>query len=134
MNTNDVNVIIDNICNKLGTTVEAVVPEYTKYMIASKLVTLITGVVITFIAAKLTSMMLTSIKKRIAEYKEEYDGDDCLDLFYEDWFVPYIFGSIALIFVGAAGIVTLINGLDIIPWIVSPQGAFIADMMSGFSK
>lgn len=131
MNTNDVNVIIDNICNKLGTTVEAVVPEYTKYMIASKLVTLITGVVITFIAANLTRMMLTSIKKRIAEYKEEYDGDDW---FFEEWAIPYTVGGIALIFVGAAGIVTLINGLDIIPWIVSPQGAFIADMMSKFSK
>lgn len=129
MNTNDVNTIIDNICTKLGTTVEAVVPEYVKFMIASKLVMLITGVVITFIAAKLTSVMLASFKKRLAEYKEEYGSNDWV---FEEWAIPYIIGSIALIFVGAAGIITLINGLDIIPWIVSPQGAFIADMMNKF--
>ena len=46
MNTNDVNTIIDNICSKLGTTVEMVVPEYAKYMIASKVISLIIGMVI----------------------------------------------------------------------------------------
>lgn len=126
MNTNDVNIIIDNICNKLGTTVEMVVPEYAKYMITSKLVTLITGGVITFFVAILMNMMLASLKKRIAKYREKYDSDDWYD---EDWVLPYIFGGIALIFVGIVGTVTLINGLDIIPWIISPQGAFIAEVM-----
>lgn len=126
MNTNDVNIIIDNICNKLGTTVEMVVPEYVKYMIASKLVTLITGVMITFFATILMNMMLASLKKKIAKYKEEYDRDD----WYDEYFAfPHIIVGIILIFVGVVGTVTLINGLDIIPWIVSPQGAFIADIM-----
>jgi H+/Cl- antiporter ClcA len=126
MNANDVNAIIDNICNKLGTTVEMVVPEYAKYMIASKLVTLIIGVMITFFATALMNMMLTSLKKEIAEYKEKYERDDWWS---EDWVFPYILGGIALIFVGIVGTATLVNGLDFIPWLISPQGAFIAEVM-----
>ena len=127
MNANDVNSIIDNICSKLGTTVEMVVPEYTKYMIASKLVTLIIGVMITFFATALMNMMLTSLRKKIAEYKEEYGNTD--DWWSEVWSVLYIIGGVVLIFVGIIGVITSVNGLDIIPWIVSPQGAFIAEVM-----
>jgi hypothetical protein len=126
MNANDVNAIIDNICNKLGTTVEAVVPEYAKYMIASKLVTLIIGVMITFFVTALMNMMLTSLKKEIAEYKEKYERDDWWS---EDWVFPYILGGIALIFVGIIGTATLVSGLDFIPWLISPQGAFVAEVM-----
>ena len=126
MNTNDVNVIIDNICNKLGTTVEMVVPEYAKYMIASKLTALIIGMAIAFFATALMNMLIASLRKRIAKYREKYDSDDWYD---EDWVIPHVIGGIALIFVGIVGTVTLVNGLDIIPWIVSPQGAFIAEVI-----
>lgn len=126
MNTNDVNAIIDNICNKLGTTVEMVVPEYAKYMIASKLVTLIIGVVIAFFATTLMNMMLTSLKKKIAKYKEKYERDDWWD---EDWVVPYVIGGIVLIFVGIVGTIILVDGLNFVPWLISPQGAFIAEVM-----
>lgn len=126
MNANDVNVVIDNICNKLGTTVEMIVPEYAKYMIASKLVTLIIGVVIAFFATVLMSMMLASLKKKITEYKEEYESDDWSD---EDWVILYIIGGIVITFVEIIAIKTIIGGLDFIPWIVSPQGAFVAEVM-----
>ena len=126
MNANDVNVIIDNICNKLGTTVEMVVPEYAKYMIASKVISLIIGVVIAFFATALINMLLASLRKKIAEYKEEYGNTD--DWWSEDWVFPYILGGMALIFIGIVGTATLVNGLDIIPWLISPQGAFIAEV------
>jgi phosphate/sulfate permease len=126
MNANDVNAIIDNICNKLGTTVEMVVPEYAKYMIASKVISLIIGVVIAFFATALMKMLVTSLKKKITEYREEYDRDDWYD---EDWVVLYVIGDIVIIIIGTIAVTHIASGLDIIPWIISPQGAFVAEVM-----
>ncbi|GEM_PF-4227291 len=127
MNANDVNIIIDSICNKLGTTVEVVVPEYTRYMIASKAITLIVGVAITLFTATLMQMLIASLKKSITKYKEKYERDDWWD---EEWVIMYVIGGIVLIVVGIIGTTVVVKGLGIIPWIVSPQGAFIADIMS----
>lgn len=127
MNANDVNTIIDNICNKLGTTVEMVVPGYAKYMIASKLVTLITGVVIAFFGTALMHMLMTSLKKKIAEYKEEYGSTD--DWWSEDWAISYIIGDAVIIIIGIIAVAHIVSGLHFIPWIISPQGAFIAEVM-----
>ena len=127
MNANDVNVVIDNICNKLGTTVEVVVPEYTRYMIASKAITLIVGIAITLFAAALMQMLIASLKRSITKYKEKYERDDWWD---EEWVIMYVIGGIVLIVVGIIGTTRVVKGLGIIPWIVSPQGAFIADIMS----
>ena len=126
MNANDVNTIIDNICNKLGTTVETVVPEYAKYMIASKVISLIIGMVIAVFATVLMHMLMASLRKKIAEYKEEYERDDWWD---EEWVIMYVIGGIVLIVVGIIGTTIVVKGLGIIPWIVSPQGAFIAEVL-----
>ena len=126
MNANDVNTIIDNICNKLGTTVETVVPEYAKYMIASKVISLIIGVMIAFFATALMHMLISSLKKKIAEYKEEYERDDWSD---EDWVIFYAIGGGAIAFVGIIAVAFILNGLGFISWIISPQGAFIAEVL-----
>ena len=127
MNTNDVNTIIDNICSKLGTTVEMVVPEYAKYMIASKVISLIIGVVIAFFATALINMLLASLRKKIAEYKEEYGNTD--DWWSEDWAISYIVGYGVIIIIGIIAVAFIVSGLDFIPWLISPQGAFIAEVM-----
>jgi hypothetical protein len=126
MNANDVNAIIDNICNKLGTTVEAVVPEYAKYMIVSKVISLIIGVVIAFFATALINMLLASLRKKIAEYKSEYDRDDWWS---EDWAILCIVGYGVIIIIGIIAVAFIVSGLDFIPWLISPQGAFIAEVM-----
>jgi hypothetical protein len=127
MNANDVNVIIDNICNKLGTTVEMVVPEYAKYMITSKVISLIIGVVIAFFATALINMLLASLRKKIAEYKEEYGNTD--DWWSEDWAILYIIGYGVIMIIGIIAFAFIVSGLDFIPWLISPQGAFIAEVM-----
>ena len=126
MNANDVNTIIDNICDKLGTTVEMVVPEYAKYMIADKLITLIIGIGLMIFATVLMHMWATSLKKKIAEYKEEYDREDWYD---EDWVIPYIISDIVIIIIGLFAFAYIVIGLGFIPWLISPQGAFIAEVM-----
>lgn len=127
MNTNDISVIIDNICSKLGTTIEAVVPEYAKYMIASKVISLIIGVVIAFFATVLMHTLMASLKKKIAEYKEEYGSTD--DWWSEDWAISYIVSYGVIIIIGIIAVAFIVSGLDFIPWLISPQGAFIAEVM-----
>lgn len=36
MNSGDINDVINNLCNKLGTTVSTLIPEFSKYMIAKE--------------------------------------------------------------------------------------------------
>jgi succinate dehydrogenase/fumarate reductase cytochrome b subunit len=90
------------------------------------LVTFITGIVLIFFATALMKMLVTSLKKKITEYREEYDLDDWYD---KDWVVLYVIGDIVIIIIGIIAVAHIASGLDIIPWIVSPQGAFIAEVM-----
>ena len=126
MSANNVNTIIDNICAKLGTTVEMVVPEYAKYMVARNLTTFITGVGLIILIVVLAKMLMVSLNKKIAEYKEEYESNDWWDA---GWSVLYLIGGVILVIIGFVALSILISGLDFIPWLISPQGAFIAEVL-----
>ena len=126
MSANNVNTIIDNICAKLGTTVEMVVPEYAKYMVASKLTTFITGVGLIILIVALAKMLMVSLNKKITEYKDEYESNDWWDA---GWSVLYLISGVVLIIIGFVALSILISGLDFIPWLISPQGAFIAEVL-----
>ena len=43
---NEVNEVINNICDKLDTTIEKIVPEFAKYMIVTNIKDFIIGIVI----------------------------------------------------------------------------------------
>ncbi len=126
MSASNVNEIIDNICVKLGTTVERIVPEYAKYMIVSKLTTFMTGVVTMVITIVLTNMLLASLKKRIAEHKEEYNRNEWI---FEWWAIVYIIFGIILVIIGIIAFTDVVSGLGFIPWLISPQGAFMAEVL-----
>ena len=121
MNTNNVNEIINNICAKLGTTIEKVVPEYAKYKVVSNLQELLIGVVLAIITTFLTMTML-KMKKRIAEHVDEYGNNDC----YEEDFVTFCGPFLFILMVIATTMI--VNGLDFVSWLVSPQGAFVAEI------
>ena len=125
MNANDVNEIINNICAKLGTTVEKVVPEYAKYKVVSNLQELLIGVVLAIITTFLTMTMLKMLKKRIAEYIDEYGHNDWYD---EDFAAVYCIGGVFLFILMVIATAMIVNGLDFVPWLVSPQGAFVAEI------
>ena len=44
MNSNEINAVIDNICNKLGTTANMLIPELSKYMIVKYLFVIIMAI------------------------------------------------------------------------------------------
>ena len=125
MNANDVNEIINNICTKLGTTVEKVVPEYAKYKVVSNLQCFLIGVVFAIITTFLTMTMLKMLKKRIAEYVDEYGNNDWYD---EDFAMVYCIGGAFLFILMVIATAMIVNGLDFVPWLVSPQGAFVAEI------
>lgn len=125
MNANDVNEIINNICAKLGTTVEKVVPEYAKYKVVSNLQEFLIGVVLAIITTFLTMTMLKMLKKRIVEYVDEYGHNDWYD---EDFVEVYYIGGAFLFILMVIATVMIVNGLDFVPWLVSPQGAFVAEI------
>ena len=125
MDANDVNEIINNICAKLGTTVEKVVPEYAKYKVVSNLQEFLIGVVLAIITTFLTMTMLKMLKKRIAEYVDEYGHNDWYD---EDFAMVYCIGGVFLFGFMLIAIAMIVNGLNFVPWLVSPQGAFVAEI------
>ena len=125
MNANDVNEIINNICAKLGTTVEKVVPEYAKYKVVSNLQEFLIGVVLAIITTFLTMTMLKMLKKRIAEYVDKYGYNDWYN---EDFAMVYCIGGVFLFILMVIATAMIVNGLDFVPWLVSPQGAFVAEI------
>jgi uncharacterized membrane protein len=69
--------------------------------------------------------MLKMLKKRIAEYVDEYGSNDWYD---EDFVIVYCIGGVFLLMLMGITAVTIVNGLNFVPWLVSPQGAFVAEI------
>jgi hypothetical protein len=65
------------------------------------------------------------LKKRIAEYVDEYGSNDWYD---EDFVIVYCIGGVFLLILMGITAVTIVNGLNFVPWLVSPQGAFVAEI------
>lgn len=95
-----VNIIIDNIANKLGTTAAFLVPEFAKCKMAEHLVWLLIGLL-----GLLLSIKAYKVSKNI-------DDSDC----QQGLAVISFFGTIGSLF-------SLCIGLFFIPWLASPMGA-----------
>ena len=120
---NEVNEVINNICEKLGTTIEKIVPEFSKYMFVSSLKDFILGVVLLAIVAIVFRSLFKWLKKRIDDYKAETDQDDWMT---EDFAFTFYLGTAPLLIMVIPGFVLTISGLQFLDWLISPQGAFVA--------
>ena len=95
----NVNEIIDNICNKLGTTAEFIAPEYARMHAASS----ITAIVISIVAIVAYFMILRK-----------------LFVLRDDEMVLYIGGAIAL----GAFLLIVFNAITLAEALASPYGYF----------
>ena len=104
---NEINVVIDNLCNKLGTTVENLIPELARYHIAMQIVGIVICVVAIFVGVGL--------------YHKGMKADD---FYADDWLVA---GGI---FLGAVAAFTAIILVVLLTgWIASPTAAGISKLI-----
>ena len=113
-----VNSVINNIAEKLGIAVEYVVPALVKYNIANCIISLIWGIVSLII-------IYISIKTIFNIFKKYDDDADFDDIKINDWILVGICCILIIIFVIVV-IPSFLNGLNIIKWIMAPEGAAIA--------
>ena len=109
----DANAIIDNICNKLGTTADILVPELVRYKEYSYLA----GFIICIICIVI-SVILIWIGRKISE---KHDSDE------EDYLGFYFFGGIGLL-TSLVVIIVQIHGF--IVWHNAPMGAVVNYVIS----
>lgn len=106
----EVNIIIDNLCTKFGTTVQTLVPEMAKMNISEGIVTIIICVIILIFLYK------ASVK--IWNYSKKYDSE---------------YGLLLLVTGFAAVIFTIILSITIVSttgWITSPTAKTIGTIIS----
>lgn len=106
----EVNIIIDNLCTKLGTTVQTLIPEMAKMNILEGIVTIIICVIIL--------IFLYKVSVKTWNYSKEYDSE---------------YGLLLLVTGFAAVIFTIILSITIVSttgWIASPTAKTIGTIIS----
>ena len=111
---NEINQVIDNLCEKLGTTAAQLAPEFARMEIARGVISIAVGILILVVA-------IYFLRRNIKLYfkaQEDRDND-----------FPYVFGAIVFGIAVFISIIALIIDLNsLIGWIASPQAAFIEHM------
>lgn len=103
-----INSIINNLCNKFGTTVDNIIPEVARYQAVSCGIDFITGIILLTIAILLVRYML---KNKI----DPLDDNNILG-------VTIFLTTVSLTVFGFA---KLSDGLNMFTWIFAPKGAFV---------
>ena len=118
-----VNNVINNIAEKLGITVDYVVPALARYYIAECLIHFIAAIItfiLCYLIVKATKMILDILKKSNEDEKmSNYDYNSSKSL-------TIIIGSILFGVALMAGLICLFSSLSIVKWIMAPEGATIA--------
>lgn len=113
----DINEIINNLCDKLGTTAELLIPEYAKMKIASSIAELIISSVIIAVYAFLA--------KKVYKWMCDNEIDQ-----YDDVFVWILIGGILGAVVAAICVVCIIVDVtEIAKYTASPVAAFTEEML-----
>lgn len=135
---NEVNEVINNICEKLGYAAKEITPEMAHYMIARCFVVLgacLIGLIIVVIICLLTVRIYGNAKRRyFKEYEiwDERNGSwSCRPKRPDIVDDGYIFGlaSAGIIFL-TSSIVALERGIELAGWLASPKAAMVAWVLS----
>ena len=99
-----INAVINNLCEKFGTTTQFLVPEIAKYEIATDVVGIIFSTVLIIIL-----VIIVVRSHRVMEYDDSYEVP-----FFLSVFLVFIFAVILWVYVS-----------DAVGWMVSPYGAVV---------
>lgn len=117
--SSEVNEIIDNIANKLGTTAEFIVPELAKCMIAEQIIELIICGVL--VLSAIIAIIALCKKKKLTDRYGDLTGA----------------GGITLVISVAAGIVLFdlsYTAIKLAGYMASPTGAVVKEIIEEISK
>ena len=107
----EINAVIEKLCEKIGTSTQFLIPELTKLNIITDIYTIIMCIII---AAVLAAVVVWGIKNR----KDEFDT------FHE---VPAVIAFICCV---AAVMSTIAVGCDLIRWLVSPTASAVLEIVN----
>lgn len=117
---NDINSIIDNLANKLGTTATKLLPELVKYEIANSLATLVISAIIMVVSGVFISICIHILN--VHEKSDKYYDD-------EIFIFPLFCGGIFFII---SFIITMVSIHSLIVWSNAPTGAAVYYILNGF--
>lgn len=110
---NEVNEVINNICDKLGYAASEITPEMAKYMIAKDTFAVLASALVCAICVAVAIKMIKVIRK----HKED-------DPWSDDALEAIICGG--CIFVALFSVIMMLtDGADLVGWIVSPKASMV---------
>lgn len=116
--SNEVNEVINNICNKLGYAASEITPEMARYMIAKDTFAVIASVVILVISVLIIAITNKKLQVKLGNYQWANDT-------YE---------TVITVIMGIASIMSVIAlltfGADLIGWIASPKASMVEYVLS----
>ena len=124
----EINSIIDNLCEKFGTTTAYLIPEMAKYNIARDIEMVVFSIIFMIIAYVIWSTTMKRYKEALSRYdglEEEYQKwhrRPCID----DYF-GYFVCSVILFFAFICTMMISVHNL--VGWIASPTAAFVNEII-----
>ena len=122
MNSQDVINILNTIAEQIGVTVDYVVPALAKYKVAEYLTDLGRSVILLIIAY----ISYRIFRKAMCKYVELTDNREDTDGVE----VILIISGIILFVTSLFGFLTLSDSLNIIPWLITPEGSVVNYVLS----
>ena len=110
---NEINEVINNICNKLGYAATEITPEMAKYMIARDTFICIMATLICAIGVLVAVKMIKKIQKDKAE-----------DPWSNNILEGFVCGACGLLVI-VAGTTLIDTGADLVGWIASPKASMV---------
>ena len=122
----EVNKIIDNLCEKLHCTVTELAPEMAKYEITTSIMSVITAIVLVIL---IWTLLKWFCKRCETDYNITCEGSRYKSMFA----VAYKFAAIPIvvgIFIGFIFVIIAVSSLcNIAGWIASPQAALVREVL-----
>jgi len=118
----DVNNIINNLCDKLGYAASEITPEMAKYMIAKNVFSIIVCVAIIAVCAVI-------IAKLLKRYFKEAEENPYYDSPFE-----ILFSFVCGVAIFAVFLILVFDGTDLVGWIASPKASMVEYVLNAIGQ
>lgn len=138
MDGNDINNILDNICDKLGTTAKMLIPEMAGYMISKWAIFIVLGVIFMIVSCIFLWRIFKMRKENEKIVKLYVNKNGMVDsseryVYYDDGdYFPPAFGLTLFFFIGA--VLLCVGITKIIGWSLSPNAMTVMWIVDNLGK